>query len=499
MTTPTEAKELGVQFPLRDGRRSTQSTGRAVFADAARYTDADLTEKIEASKDWRKTYIDRVTDLVRRGAQNPKDALRIAADGLDSLHKSFVFERDDSTVPLADALSGPTGAAFETEVIQGRGEARGLEIPLGKKRLEGDELLRQLDRWEAAGTIEPSCAEAIRTVAQNPDWLDLSDQRFALLGAASEMGPLASLTGWGADVIALDLPAPRVWERIVETALRGRGRVFAPIRPEADKHLDVIEKAGADLITETPQIRDWLATFDDYTLGNYVYADGGTFVRLAAAVDALVADLLDRKKATSIAYLATPTDVFAVPMDVVEGAKRRRQKSRLRPLIGVTSVLSLRKLCDVNYRDLTTSEDGKAWGIVDCLVPQQGPNYALAKTLQRWRASLLREGGTRVSANVAPATRTRSVVKNRILAAAYRGAPTFGVDIFEPATSSALMATLLVHDLRRDGAAGDPNRELAHPYDLFVEGAAHGGLWRLSYEPRSILPLAVVLGLTKQH
>ena len=40
-----------------------------------------------------------------------------------------------------------------------------------------------------------------------------------------------------------------------------------------------------------------------------------------------------------------------------------------------------------------------------------------------------------VSMNVAPPTRTRSVVKNQILAAAYAGAHKFGVEVFEPATN----------------------------------------------------------------
>jgi hypothetical protein len=94
-----------------------------------------------------------------------------------------------------------------------------------------------------------------------------------------------------------------------------------------------------------------------------------------------------------------------------------------------------------------------------------------------------------VSANVAPATATRSVTKNRLLAAAYAGAKRFGVEVFAPETSRVLMAALLVHDLR--AAAPAP----AHPDDLFAQQAAHGGLWRVAYLPRSVLGLAAVTGL----
>ncbi len=128
-------------------------------------------------------------------------------------------------------------------------------------------------------------------------------------------------------------------------------------------------------------------------------------------------------------------------------------------------------------------------GINDSLVAQQGPNYALAKRLQRWRAALARDGGATVSLNVAPPTRTRSVMQNRALAAAYAGAHRFGVEVFEPATCQVLMAALLVHDLHTGGGPAH-----AHPWQDEAHAAAPGGLWRIAYAPRSALLLAALLG-----
>ena len=85
-------------------------------------------------------------------------------------------------------------------------------------------------------------------------------------------------------------------------------------------------------------------------------------------------------------------------------------------------------------------------------------------------------------------------MKNPLLAAAYGGAGAFGVEAFDPATSRWLMAALLVHDLRDPEAKSNPSVPLAHPFDLLADGAAHGGIWRLAYEPRSVLPLAVARG-----
>ena len=91
--------------------------------------------------------------------------------------------------------------------------------------------------------------------------------------------------------------------------------------------------------------------------------------------------------------------------------------------------------------------------------------------------------------NVAPPTRTRSVTKNRMLAAAYAGAHRFGLEVFEPATTKTLMAALLVHDLHTGGGP-----EQAHPWQDEAHAAAHGGMWRVPYAPRSALGLAALLG-----
>jgi hypothetical protein len=96
--------------------------------------------------------------------------------------------------------------------------------------------------------------------------------------------------------------------------------------------------------------------------------------------------------------------------------------------------------------------------------------------------------------NVAPPTRTRSVVKNRALAAAYAGGHRFGVEVFEPATSNVLMAALLVHDLH---TGGGPKHD--HPWQDEAFAAAHGGLWRAAYAPRSALGLAALLGYGAAH
>lgn len=476
-----------VDFRAHEGRRSSQTVGKAVFAEAAGSVDASLAASIERQKDWRKAYLSPVRTLVEAGARSGKDALRIAGEGLGAVHRNLVFTRGDAEISLLEAVGNGQDGAFDTGSIAGKGtRLREVTVPYEGAELRGDSLRRQLDAWAARGVIERSCAEAVTKVVEHPEWLDLSGTQFVLLGAAAEMGPLEALCKWGAGVVAVDLDRPAVWDRILGLASAGAATVRFPERDG---------RAGADLLSDTPEITAWLRSLDGpLVVGSYAYADGSTFLKVAGALDAITASLLRERDDVSIAYLATPTDVFAVPEGVVERSRNRATSVFGRGMRGVTRS----SLFAANYPSTIEGEGGRTWGLADALVPQQGPNYALAKMLQRWRAMTTREEGSLASANVAPATRTRSVVKNKVLAAAYRGAHAFGVEVFEPETSRALMAALLVHDLRAPGAAARPETQLDHPYDLFVDGAAHGGLWTAAYAPRTVLPLAAALGVAKR-
>ena len=67
--------------------------------------------------------------------------------------------------------AGPIAGA-QPRVVPGREPPeKELSLPYRGERLRGDALLGRLDAWVAAGVIEPSCAEAVRTVAARPEWL----------------------------------------------------------------------------------------------------------------------------------------------------------------------------------------------------------------------------------------------------------------------------------------------------------------------------------------
>src|SRR3984957_6165622 len=485
-----------VAFPASaDGRRSTSALGRAVVADALRPVDA-----AEGETDWRTGYLTYFRRLVEAGLDSRQAAVSVARDGLASLHRRMrVTGGDGAEAALDELVCAPARGELATATVTGTGEAeRGLSVPYRGERLRGDALARRLEAWVSAGVIEPSCADAVRAVAARPDWLALPGRTIVVLGAGAEVGPLPVLLSWGARVVGVDLPRPAIWERVLTDAQRSAGTLVVPA---AAGDGDLAQRAGLDLIADIPAVADWLAAVDGpLVLGNYVYADGAANVMLASAVDALTVRLTAARGDAALAFLATPPAVFAVPAPAralaaptavsgvpADAAARSAGASAARSPAAKLGGCPLRALSGGRLlrRGYPPGADP---GICDSLIPQQGPNYALAKRVHRWRATLARDAGTTVSMNVAPPTRTRSVLKNRALAAAYIGAPRFGVEVFEPATTKTLMAALLVHDLQ----AGAPAQ--AHPWQDEACAAAHGGLWRIGYAPRSALTLAALMG-----
>jgi hypothetical protein len=494
----------GVVFPSGpDGRRSTSALGRAVVADALRRVDAAAAGDAEREHDWRRGYPRHFRRLIEAGLASRQDAITVARDGLESLYRRMRVAGPGGEETGLDALtSEPARRVLDTVTVAGSGEAdQELAVPYRGERLSGDALLHRLEAWVAAGVIEPSCAAAVQMVAANPAWLSLPGRTVAVLGAGAELSPLPILLSWGARVAAVDLPNPAIWDRVLDLARRSGGTLLVPIadhqppeqdpvqadRDVADEDLGaLVRRAGLDLICDIPAAADWLAGIDGpLVLGNYVYADGAANVRVATAVDALTVRLQAGRRDVALAFLATPTDVFAVPADAVaQSASAYAARSPAAKMGGwPLRALSGGRLLRRAY------PPGADPGVCDSLIPQQGPNYALAKRLQRWRAILARDEGGTVSMNVAPPTRTRSVLKNRVLAAAYAGSPRFGVEVFEPATCRTLMAALLVHDLHTGGGPAHP-----HPWQDEARAAAHGGLWRIAYAPRSALTLATLLG-----
>ncbi|MFC4260321.1 hypothetical protein ACFOZ5_14980 [Marinobacter lacisalsi] len=506
-TKPTQEEQLeGIAFPRDEasGHRSTSEASRTILAAAASGVSSKAADAIRQTRNWRKGYVDHFHRLVELGLGSPEAAVAIARAGLSATRGSFVFHGDDGDLAIDDAMAQPQDE-LKTLTIDGRSTEGPAPwtVPLNGEQLSGDRLRVQLERWVFRGVMEPSAADALHRCLDNPDWFDLSDRTFTLLGAASEAGPLGWLARWRARLVAVDVPAAGPWNRILQAVREGNGVLYAPIAGGSSlSGGDLLngwkEGLGANLLTQTPAIARWLASFEtSLDIGCLAYLHGEKHTRVSVAMDTIADALQQADPNTSIAYMATPTDSFAVPEAV---AKRVMTAWRERSLLAKATQWPMGSHAFApGITRLYECSNGKRYGIVDSTITQQGPNYALAKRLQQWRATVARADGRNAVMNIAPSTTTRSVVSNPALEAGFAGADLFNVEVFAPETTNALMAALRVHELRNETSASRAGNTLDHPYELFMDNAIHGGLWSVPYLPRTVLPFAAAAGFVRQR
>ena len=364
--------ETGVVVPADPGgRRSSSVLGRAVVADALRGVDAVGALGAEQETNWRRGYLVHFRRILEAGLPSRQAAVTIARDGLHALHRRMQYRQPDGReVPLDAMLHDPPATALSTVEIRGTGEPEAeFTLPFRGERLSGDALARRLDSWAEAGVLEPSAADRVRMVMAHPEWLRLDGQTVAVLGADAEMGPLQALLRWGARVAAVDLPRPEVWRGLLATGRDRAGTLLVPVDADLSAGADstaIAAHAGLDLLTEVGAATEWLRGLPGrLVLGNYVYADGVTNLRVSAAVDSLTLSVQGARPDLALAFLATPTDVFAVPPDVVAHARRAYEnRSRLARLLGLPlrtcprADCSVASTCPTGNRVSTTRSSG---------------------------------------------------------------------------------------------------------------------------------------------
>ncbi|MFW2098228.1 hypothetical protein ACG9ZL_18750 [Acinetobacter sp. ULE_I057] len=493
----------GLQFPVhpKTQKSSSSQVGKEIIAEALSLVDHLSAQQALDEKNWRKNYPVYFKALVEHGIRSSHNAITIAKQGLHKAQHSFDFFRDGQRYSLKDIGTVPVLDKIQSVSFKGHSDAE-VEwfVPYHGQKLQGEALYQQIQKWQDTGIIEASHADALRNVIAHPEWFDLSDRTLVLFGAASEAGPLTWLSKWKANIVAVDLPNERVWERILKTIENGNATLYAPsFQKIVNTHnIDELKsKLGANLLTQIPEITQWLCDNPHkLDLASIAYLDGEKHVRVSMAMDTIMSHVSEHKNDSSLMYMCTPTDVYAVPEEVIEGSNKKfKHRSKFETVFSKgIATLSLKQFFKHNDQQLIASDNGKFYGIADCLVIEQGPNYALAKRIQQWRATLARHQGQHVSINIAPSTTTHSVTKNPLLKAAFNGASLFDVEAFRPETTNSIMAALWIHDLRNPKSIANPETKMGHPLELMMEGANHGGLWRVAYLARTALPFAAIYG-----
>lgn len=487
----------GIQFAPNDaGKASTTQTGKQIFSHTLSEQAPALSRAILKQGNWRKQYMKYIPLMVEQFAKSHECAEAMAERGLAASYEGFVFHRDGMSLPLKQAMDIHVGEFFHTAVIEGRAPRQlRLNIQHKGKRLQGASLQQQIKQWIERGIIEAEHGRDVLQTLDDPHALDLSAHTFVLLGAGSEVGPIKILLALGATVVAIARNKPDNWKRLIKLAQESSGRLVIPctLDPENKSPDEIAHFAGADLLTHTPEIAHWLAGFQQpLNIGSYAYLDGAKHVQVVMAMDAITQYLLQRRNDITLSYLLTPSDVYCVPKNVLDHCVHKVKANTVTALTArLLNKLTLGRLFSPSIVKEVKNTLGRRFGILDNLVEQQGPNYVLAKHIQRWRAITAAKQGIQVSCNVAPASSTQSVTSNPFFAAAMNGSEAFGVEVFSPDLVNVLMALQMLSDLK---SSAQHERGEA----LFVSGANHGGAWRVGYGFRSLLVLSLLVGFTQK-
>jgi len=538
------------------GKVKTTNTNRAIWEKSVQSVDSKAAESVRKERNWRFGYVKHVIRQVELCAQSKDNALDIARNGLSAAHDEFRFALNDGEwVSLKEAMKKPKKNCFTHIEIQGNGKRREkLVVPYGgddpskpyftykdvDRNLEGADLVKQLDRWTQHGSIEKDAADKVAYLARNPGMMDLTGKFFVLLGATSAMGPLEILLAHGATIVAVDLDRSFVWKKLIAKARASAGRILVPVKRErlhGNKDLkslsddDLAEISGCNLLTDTPEIGDWIKNVrlcvcvciflqlipfqhsphskqyktkiqvrEQYkkpiTVGNYTYLDGGLHVQLAIACDAIIETAIGNDKDCGVAFLCTPTDCHPITEDAYDAAKSARAKQPFWQ--SLIHTLSQGKLLKSNILPIVKGS-GKPIHLVNGIVSAQGPNYALAKRIQHWRAMIACSRGQIVCSNVAPSTATKSVVHASTFAAAYGGMHNFPpMEVMYQETSNAMMGALLIYDTQTRGKDYTKDVEI-NPILLFKHGSFHGGVWRAASTIGSMGETCFILYYLQQY
>jgi len=495
----------GVSFPKDStGRRSTTAVAKRILTQVLNCAGCSAeAAACAAEKNWRFGYSKHFENVALAMASSSDTAIDMAWAGLAEARAVFEFDMlaTGDTVPLASVV-GTLGSGnvakgqrtIYTGIITGKKafQAPQLAVPYGGKTYSGKELVDLARRFVREGQAQASFADSVHEAVVHPEWHDLRGKIFVLIGATSEMGPLNQLLDRGATVVAIARPnsksKPHKWQKLIAKAENSCGRLVVPLSRRPDQGVNLAAGAGADATAEIPELIHWLCSSEIRGLGDGplhiysgIYLDGEGFVRASVAMDAIVDGCTAKREVKPVLlYIDTPSHVHLVPRTASASSKRFRASTgtvqKILYTLGLLKPLRFRRSRESAEREVMVG-----------LANEQGPNYAIAKYLQRWRALVARHSGCLVSITNGPAAKTNSVMHAKTMAFVMNHLHWIPPNVaHEPETVKELMAMIMVRDLQSSHALARPHAKTLHVLDICEENAWHGGMWLSPYEARSI-------------
>jgi hypothetical protein len=381
-----------------------------------------------------------------RSASPQRNRIAIFVTGL--VQKRFQFEAGTTRTSLEENLAQPSSPLpIVTEEYRDAEKPPLMPVLYPERRLRSPEeipdiLARLLDQ----GLITTEADQALRWSfdrIRDPGWTrnNLAGKKFVLLGGLAELSPIAHLLSAGADVLTTHSSLDRLHQKLASEAGSGAlsGRLsYVP--------------GGVDLLTAPASFAETIITTfaqgKKVHIGAFAYKGGqGREWRLGAAMHGIIRKVRAANLLNSVTWYLSPsitTRISAETARVSRDRLHREYTTAWRLLNLVTGDAFLQpNILERDHTFLTRS-----------LLPYQGASYIAANLFEKIYAAEAccvdsenaPSDPIRISANVAPITRTSST-NLPAMRAVLQQASHFGIQVFEPATTRTFMYLLMVHDL----------------------------------------------------
>jgi len=397
-------------------------------------------------------------------------------------HEQLQFQDGQFAGPFQDYMAqGCDPVQIETSVFSGKAGLvpsvpfRGITYQGASLNYLGQKLLNENKMTNRAAK---ALAWLANFASANDGKIDLTGKKFVIMGASAELAPTRLLLAAGASVLWVDVKSP---DSIMDEPHKYAGSLS--YCPEAN-----------NILRQPKQIRASIEAFakgESVHIGMFAYAAGESQEwRLAATMNAIVQSLTPSTVA-SVSMLISPTSAAVIqPEDMSSAHSLNKNPPLWQSLLKSMGQLKQAVSFDVN-----------GIPVARAIVPIQGVSYQAAQYISKiLAAEVFATQGidmkaapkpVRVSCNVAGITKTRSL-NHPVFQAAFLGAPSFGVEIFEVPTTQALSTILILHDLLNPDE--NPEGQIS---TLFTK-QVHGGIYSRAFALDPMIRIATLMGMVKQ-
>jgi hypothetical protein len=417
-------------------------------------------------------------ELIRAASDQRRD-IAIFVTGL--IQRLFLYRTERSVQSLDDFFRQPASPLpVAIEEFRATAKAPAMRIIHRSREYSNrKDIIDLFARFLADGLITPEANQALQWSydrASDPDWADnnIRGRKFALLGGIAELSPISYLLSAGADVLTTHSSdeALHQWLKSESEAAGFNGRLFSI-------------RGGVNLLISPDSIAETIVR--EFSAGRRVnlailaYKGGeGREWRLGAAMDGIArkigqaADLLD-----SVTYYLSPSVVTQISEETaaLSSAKRDREYTLLMKAANLFTGDTLLRPNVLRRGNVLLSNS---------ILSPQGASYLAANLFHKiyaaeaWCSDHSDSGSAiRVSANVAPITRTASTNVRRAQVLIDQ-AGQFDIEVFDPSTTRTLMYLLMLHDLFSD----------TPPCNSLFARQVHGGVFTSPWALQSVAKLA---------